>query len=75
MVKLKCLKILFYVPVKVDKKWGYVDGNNKMVIKPKYDYAESFYNGSAEVGYKKKTGVVDGYLIIKNGKITEEFAP
>jgi len=35
--------------VKVGDKWGYIDRSGKMVIKPQFDAAESFFEGSAKL--------------------------
>jgi len=36
-------------PVKVEKKWGYIDVNGNLVISPQFDKANNFYNGLALV--------------------------
>lgn len=48
------------------KLWGYIDLNNKVVLPPKYDWAESFKNGSAIVDKGGMQGVInlDGEEII-----------
>lgn len=38
---------------KSTKIWGYQDETGKMVIEPKYEYAEEFKEGLAKVWYKK----------------------
>lgn len=59
-------------PVKVGKKWGYINKHAKMVIKPQFDsmkelnyeYASSFNKGVAKVRIGNKYGYID-----KNGKL------
>ncbi|MEZ7954315.1 MAG: WG repeat-containing protein, partial [Bacteroidales bacterium] len=41
------------------KIWGYEDETGKMVIKPKYEFADVFEDGRAKVWYKKKYGYID----------------
>lgn len=48
-----------FVPLMRNKKWGYADLQNKMIIPAKYDGAFSFVNGLAEVRVKKESGVID----------------
>lgn len=40
-------------------KWGYVDRNNNVVIKPVYDYVQPFKNGVAKVAQNNYWGVID----------------
>ena len=44
---------------KSTKIWGYEDETGKMVIEPKYEYAEEFKDGTAKVWYKNKCGYID----------------
>ena len=56
-----------YILIKDDEKFGYIDVNGKVIIKPKFDSAEKFINGYAKV----KEG--DTYkLIDKSGKVKFE---
>jgi TolA-binding protein len=41
------------------KKWGFVDLSNKIIIQPKYDFAESFGAGGGLVVLDGKYGVID----------------
>ena len=48
------------IPVKIDGKMGYVNMDGKIVISPKYDKADRFYeNGFASVWLDGKSGVID----------------
>ncbi|MBX9850781.1 MAG: WG repeat-containing protein [Cytophagaceae bacterium] len=48
------------LPVKVNYKWGYVDMNGKIIMPPRYDYAEEFKNMHyAMVEIKGKKGLID----------------
>ena len=66
-------------PIVIEKKWGYMNDQGKMVIKPQYEKADYFSEGLApvmmdgQVGYIDKTGKVviparydDGWAF-KNG--------
>lgn len=48
-----------YAAVKIKGKWGFVDKNGEIVIKPKYDDARSFSNGLAAVKISDKWGFID----------------
>jgi hypothetical protein len=37
------------LPVKVSGKWGYINGVGKLVINPRFDWANSFHSGRAAV--------------------------
>jgi len=57
----------------IDTKYGYLDENDKIATKPKFDIAESFINGNAIVGtteeIKNLVGVIDKkgrYVIMPN---------
>jgi len=56
-------------PVSVDGRYGYVDTNGRMVIKPVFDEAFDFHDGLAGVlmGGQKKLGR-DGYVFYLGGK-------
>mgnify|MGYP005989476615 CR=1 FL=1 len=41
------------------KLWGFIDLNNKVILPPKYDWAESFKNGGAIVDKGGKQGVIN----------------
>lgn len=45
--------------MQVSEKWGYIDKNGKMVIKPEYDKAERFSEGLAAVAINGKWGYID----------------
>lgn len=47
------------LPVMKNKKWGYVDLQNKTKIAPKYESAAAFVNGLAKIRLKKQYGVID----------------
>lgn len=48
-------------------KWGYMDANGKVIVKPKYDETWEFSEGRAVVVRNKKAGVIDatGKEIVK----------
>lgn len=46
-------------PVSFEGKWGYVDGNGKLVIKPQYSDARPFKDGLAAVYFNEKWGYID----------------
>ncbi len=50
--------------VKVDEKYGYVDGTGRMVIEPRFDLASEFFGGLAAVMVGEKWGYID-----RTGKI------
>ncbi len=52
--------------VRVDKKWGYMDTNGKVIIELKYDNASAFDNGYALVKKGKSF-----FVINKNGEETK----
>ena len=56
------------VCVDVDGLFGYVNLNNKMVIEPKYELAQSFSMGLANVMLNDKYGYID-----KTGKVVLDF--
>ena len=61
MINLKDLEIARsrYYPAAKDKKWGYVDGNGRVVIPFIYDWCEPFSEGIAEVGNADKAGFIN----------------
>ena len=52
--------------VNVNRKYGFVDKNNELIIPAKYDHAEQFFEGLASVKLNNKYGYIDktGKLII-----------
>ena len=58
-----------YIAVKQDGKYGFINQNGKMVIKPKYDYVQSdFTDGYAVVSVKNSEGSNSYYVINKKGE-------
>lgn len=53
-------------PIRKDWKWGYMNRDGKVVIEPRYDDAEPFYEGLAAVKLGEKWGYVDqcGKLVV-----------
>jgi len=51
-------------PVELNGKWGYIDENGNVAIKPQFDKAEDFSEGLALIKINNKFGYVD-----KTGKI------
>ena len=47
------------IAVRLNKKWGYVDKNCKIVIKPQFDHAYNFSEGLAVIEINKKEGYID----------------
>lgn len=47
----------FSIVKKSEKIWGFKDETGKMVIEPKYRYAEEFKDGIAKVWYKKNVAI------------------
>ena len=45
---------LFPFQDKKNEKWGYMDSHGNVIIQPKYDYADFFYENTAKVGIKKR---------------------
>ena len=70
-------------PVKTeDEKWGFIDAKGRLVIKPQFEDAESFYNGLAKVEIRKEDWIYEGYINhkaeyvvkpIKKKQLEEEF--
>lgn len=56
-----------YAAVKLDGKWGFVNANGEMVIKPQYQDARSFANGYAAVMKDFVWGFIDmeGRMVIE----------
>lgn len=70
------------VPYKEGDKWGYVDENKNIVIKPMYEEAYDFHEGLARVKVNGKYGYIDtkGNMVIdaiydKAGDFHDGFAP
>lgn len=61
-------------PIEINNKWGYIDITGKIVIEPQYDYAYSFRNGFAEVGFYGEDIDNDRCIVINkdNKQIIEE---
>ncbi|HEE9620303.1 TPA: WG repeat-containing protein, partial [Campylobacter coli] len=53
--------------VELNRKYGFMDKNGKIVIEPKFDSISSFREGLAKVGLNGKYGLID-----KSGKIVIE---
>ncbi len=57
----------------IPEKWGYKNSAGKIVIKPRYDYAEAFGYNAAKVSQKGKYGLInrEGKIVfpIKNQRI------
>ena len=53
---------------KKDGKWGFIDDDGEVVIKPEYEEAKSFSNGLAAVCKNSKWGFIDknNKMVIKN---------
>lgn len=50
----------FHLPYRQDKLWGYADQNGKIVVQPKYDSVEVYYNNYRWLVFKnKKVGAID----------------
>jgi hypothetical protein len=47
------------IPAKEGKVWGFVDSAGAWVIKPKYNWASSFSEGKAVVGFFGQTVIID----------------
>ncbi|MCI2236209.1 WG repeat-containing protein [Helicobacter sp. CaF467b] len=56
-----------YARIKLNGKWGFMDKNGEIILKPQFDYANSFYEGLAPVELNKKWGLIDksGKIVIK----------
>jgi len=48
-----------YAAVKVNGKWGFINKDGEVVIKPQYEDARSFSNGYAAVKKNKTWGFID----------------
>jgi hypothetical protein len=64
-----------YISFNKNGKWGYFDEMGKEVIKPSYDYAESFTKGIGIVTKDSLTGIIDikEKFIIPNAYSTIEW--
>lgn len=49
-----------YAAVKIDGKWGFIDKNGEVKIKPQFEDARSFSNGFAAVKSNGKWGFING---------------
>lgn len=58
---------LLLAPVKDNGKWGYVNDNGKMVVLPKFEFANEFTDGFAAVKVNNRWGFING-----NGKYVIE---
>lgn len=47
------------LPVKQDRKWGFIDEAGKIVIEPQFDRCSSFVQGLARVRMDGKFGYID----------------
>ena len=54
-------------PIKFRRKWGFVNTEGEMIVKPRYDSVKPFSFGLAAVMFKGKWGFIDtkGNLVIK----------
>jgi len=54
-------------PIKVNKKFGYIDRTGKIIVKPQYDYGEDLSHGMAKISVGNKYGFLDatGELVIE----------
>ncbi|MGB7442053.1 MAG: WG repeat-containing protein [Coleofasciculaceae cyanobacterium] len=46
-------------PLKLDKKWGYIDETGEMIIDPQFGWADGFSSGLASVRMSGKWGYID----------------
>src|ERR1700758_458486 len=57
------------LPIKVNHKWGYIDGKARIVIMPEYEFAEDFKDSAFAVTVKSgKSGLINrqGKVVIKH---------
>ena len=47
------------LPIKKDGKYGYINEKGEVVIQPKYEFANQFYDGLASVKIEGKKGFID----------------
>ena len=54
-------------PVKIDKKWGYIDQRGQVVIQPQFNFASKFSEGLAVVEIDHKKGYINqsGQIVIQ----------
>jgi serine/threonine-protein kinase len=54
-------------PVKIDKKWGYMDQTRQVVIQPQFNFASEFSEGLAVVEIDHKKGYINqsGQIVIQ----------
>ncbi|MGK7944921.1 MAG: WG repeat-containing protein, partial [Microcystaceae cyanobacterium] len=55
----KVSKIQQFIPQQIEKKWGYVNQDQKVIILPQFDEADAFYEGIARVKMGDKWGYID----------------
>jgi len=57
----------YYFPVEVKERWGYIDQNGKIVIKPSYKAAAHFTEGLAPVKVDGQFGYIgrQGSIVIR----------
>ncbi len=53
----------------MDGKWGFVNKTGEIVIKPSYDYAESFSDGLALVANESGKGIIAGFIDKSGNKV------
>lgn len=46
-------------PIEIDKKYGFINKIGMIIIEPKFDYSEDFYDGLAYVKIVNKKGFID----------------
>lgn len=66
------------VPYKKDSLWGYADFNKKIVIEPKFSFAEPFHFDLAYVGIENKFALIDSsgkYLIFPQESQLKYYPP
>lgn len=58
-------------PFKTNDKWGYLDRNGAVHIKPQFEYAFPFSDGLAKVTIKEKDSLRDGFIDHKGGFVVK----
>ena len=64
-------------PVKIGRKWGYINRLGKIVIGPRFDFAGNFQEGLARVGVGRAFGFIDKhgkYLIPPRLRYASDFS-
>lgn len=61
--------------IKSGSKYGYVNGKGKVIVRPKFDYAEDFQGGLAYVEVDDVTGYIDesGNFVWKSADLPMDF--